>query len=146
MKEKVIDMMRSTAIGIGLSMVIFCLSGVVFDIGYGGHFSLDNYMFTKMVVGCIIIGIGFGAPTVVYRNENLPMPVRVIIHMGIGCAVYTPVAFAVGWMGGAASIGQGILSAIIHLGVAFGIWFLFMRYYRREAEKMNEKIQEMKIA
>ena len=47
-------------------------------------------------------------------------------------------------MGGAASIGQAILSAIIHLGVAFGIWFLFMRYYRREAEKMNEKIQEMK--
>lgn len=144
MKEKVIDMLRSTAIGIGLAMAIFCLSGVGFDIAYGGHFSLDNYMFTKMVVGCIIIGIGFGAPTVVYRNESLPMPVRVIIHMGIGCAVYTPVAFAVGWMGGAASIGQAILSAIIHLGVAFGIWFLFMRYYRREAEKMNEKIQEMK--
>ena len=144
MKEKVIDMLRSTAIGIGLSMAIFCLSGVVFDIGYDGHFSLDNYMFTKMVIGCIIIGIGFGAPTVVYRNENLPMPVRVIIHMGIGCAVYTPVAFAVGWMGGAASIGHGILSAIIHLAVAFGIWFLFMKYYRREAEKMNEKIQEMK--
>lgn len=144
MKEKVIDMLRSTAIGIGLAMAIFCLAGVAFDIGYGGHFSLDNYSFTKMVVGCIIIGIGFGAPTVVYRNESLPMPVRVIIHMGIGCAVYTPVAFAVGWMGGATNIGQGILSAIIHLGVAFGIWFLFMRYYRREAEKMNEKIQEMK--
>lgn len=144
MKEKVIDMLRSTAIGIGLAMAIFCLSGVGFDIAYGGHFSLDNYMFTKMVVGCIIIGIGFGAPTVVYRNESLPMPVRVIIHMGIGCAVYTPVAFAVGWMGGAASIGQAILSAVIHLGVAFGIWFLFMRYYRKEAEKMNEKIQEMK--
>ena len=144
MKEKVKDMLRSTAIGIGLAMAIFCLSGVGFDIAYGGHFSLDNYMFTKMVVGCIIIGIGFGAPTVVYRNESLPMPVRVIIHMGIGCAVYTPVAFAVGWMGGAASIGQAILSAVIHLGVAFGIWFLFMRYYRKEAEKMNEKIQEMK--
>ena len=55
--------------------------------------SLDNYMFTKMVVGCIIIGIGFGAPTVINKNENLPMPVRVIIHMGIGCAVYAPGCF-----------------------------------------------------
>lgn len=144
MKEKVRDMLRSAAIGIGLSMAIFCLAGLVFDIEYGGHFSLDNYRFTKMVIGCIIIGLGFGVPTVVYRNENLPMPVRVIIHMGIGCAVYTPVAFAVGWMGGAASIWQGVLSAIIHLAVAFGIWFLFMRYYRREAEEMNEKIQKMK--
>lgn len=144
MKEKVRDLLRSTVIGIGMSMAIFCLAGVVFDIGYGGHFSLENYRFTKMVIGCIIIGLGFGVPTIVYRNENLPMPVRVIIHMGIGCVVYTLVAFAVGWMGGAASIGQGILIAIIQLAVAFAIWFLFMRYYRREAEKMNEKIQEMK--
>ena len=39
MKGKVIDMMRSTAIGIGLSHgYLLPLSGVVFDIGYGGHF------------------------------------------------------------------------------------------------------------
>ncbi len=65
-------------------------------------------------------------------------------HMGIGCAIYTAVAFAVGWFGGSTTLVQGIIIAAIQLAVAFIIWFCFMRYYRKEAKKMNEKIQSMK--
>ena len=144
MKETVRDLLKSTVISIAMAMAIFCLVGIVFDIGYKGNFSLENYRFTKMVVGSILVGLGFGLPTVVYRKDSLPVPVRVLIHMGIGCVVYTVVAFAVGWFGGATSIGQGLLIAAIQLAVAFLIWFLFMRYYRAEAKKMNDKIQKMK--
>jgi hypothetical protein len=144
MRETVKDLLRSTAISIGMAMTIFCLAGIVFDIGSGGNFSLDHYRFTKMVAGCVLTGLGFGVPAVVYRNERLPMPVRVIIHMGTGCAVYTVTACAVGWIGGAATVGQGVIIALVQLAVAFVIWFLFMRYYRAEAEKMNDKIQAMK--
>ena len=144
MKEKIREILKSTAISIGVSLALFCLSGIAFDIRDGGNFSLEGYAFTKMVVGCLIIGLGFGAPTVVYQNEKLPLPIRGIIHMGIGCTVYTIVACAVGWMGGAATVGKGILIAAIHLGLAFVIWFLFMRYYRAEAKKMNDRIQAMK--
>ena len=144
MRETIKDLLKSTVISIGMSMTIFCLVGVAFDIGYKGNFSLDHYRFTKMVIGCVLVGLGFGVPTIVYRKDNLPMPVRVIIHMGTGCAVYTVVAYAVGWIGGSATVGQGILIAAIQLAAAFFIWFLFMRYYRAEAKKMNEKIQTMK--
>ena len=144
MKDTVKDLLRSTVISIGMAMAIFCFVGIVFDIGYKGNFSLDNYRFTKMVVGCVLIGLGFGVPSIVYKKDNLPMPIRVIIHMGIGCVVYTVVAYAVGWIGSSASIGQGIIIAAIQLFVAFIIWFLFMRYYRNEAKKINDKIQEMK--
>ncbi len=144
MKETVKDILKSTVISIGMAMAIFCFVGIVFDIGYKGNFSLDNYRFTKMVVGCVLIGLGFGVPSIVYKKDNLPMPIRVIIHMGIGCVVYTVVAYAVGWIGSSASIGQGIIIAAIQLFVAFIIWFLFMRYYRNEAKKINDKIQEMK--
>ena len=144
MKETVRDLLKSTVISIAMAMAIFCLVGIVFDIGYKGNFRLENYRFTKMVVGSILVGLGFGLPTVVYRKDSLPVPVRVLIHMGIGCVVYTVVAFAVGWFGGATSIGRGLLIAAIQLAVAFLIWFLFMRYYRAEAKKMNDKIQKMK--
>lgn len=144
MRETIKDLLKSTVISIGMSMAIFCLVGVMFDICYKGNFSLDNYRFTKMVVGCVLVGLGFGVPTIIYRKDNLPMPIRVIIHMGIGCVVYTVVAYAVGWIGGSATIGQEITIAAIQLGVAFVIWFLFMRYYRVEAKKMNDKIQLMK--
>lgn len=144
MKEKIMDLLKSTAISIGIAMALFCLSGIAFDIRDGGSFSLENYQFTKMVAGCVLIGMGFGIPTIVYQNEKLPLPIRVIIHMGIGCTVYTIVAYAVGWMGGAATIGKGILIGAIHLGLAFVIWLLFMCYYRHEAKRINDRIQEIK--
>ena len=143
-KDFLKELGKSTAISIGMAMTIFALAGMVFDIGFGGHFELEGYGYTKMVIGCLIVGLGFGIPSMIYRKDTLPMPVRVIIHMGIGCTIYTIVAYAVGWMGGAASIGQGVAIACIQLGIAFLIWFLFMRYYRNEAKKMNDKIQAMK--
>ena len=144
MRETVKDLLKSTVISIGMAMTIFCLSGVVFDIQNKGLFSLDQYRFTKMIAGCVLVGLGFGIPSIVYRKDNLPMPIRVIIHMGIGCVVYTVVAYAVGWIGGSATIGQGILIAAIQLVPAFIIWFLFMKHYRAEAKRMNDRIQAMK--
>jgi hypothetical protein len=144
MKETMKELGRSTAISIGIAMTIFCLAGIIFDLRYGGHFSLDHYSFTKMVIGCVLIGLGFGVPSIVYNNENLPRPIQVVIHMGIGCIVYTLVAYGVGWIGGSETIGHGVLAAIIQLGISFVIWYLFMRYYRKEAEIMNKKIQSMK--
>ncbi len=138
------DLLKSTVISIGMSLTIFSLVCIVFDIGFGGNFSLEDYRMTKMIIGCVVIGLGFGVPTIVYKNDTLPMPVRVLIHMGIGCVIYTLVAYAVGWIGGSASIGQGIVIAAIQLAAAFIIWFCFMRFYRSEAKKMNDKIQQMK--
>jgi len=144
MSETTKDILRSVAISIGMAMTIFCIVGVIFDITYQGQFSLDNYRFTRMVLGCLIVGLGFGVPTVIYRKENLPMPVRVLVHMGTGCVVYTIVAFAVGWIGGSKSIVHALLIAAVQIGVAFIIWYLFSRHYRKEAERMNNRIQEMK--
>ena len=143
MKDTIKDLVRSTVISICISMLIFCFVGVVYDISDGGSFALTNYGFTKMIIGCIIVGLGFGIPTIVYQKEALPTPVKVIIHMGIGCVIYTIVAYSVGWFQGA-TITQGLLIAGIQFLIAFIIWFCFMCYYRKEAKKMNDKIQAMK--
>ena len=144
MRNIVKDLVRSTVISIGMALAIFCIVGMIFDITNGGNFSLSDHRFTKMVIGSALVGIGFGVPTIVYNSEKLPMPVKVLIHMGTGCVIYTLVAFAVGWFGGSATIGQGLAIAAIQLAVAFVIWFCFMMYYRREAKQMNEKIQALK--
>ena len=144
MGKVVKDLLKSTVISIGMALTIFSIVGVFFDIWNGGNFSLDGYQFTKMVVGSALVGIGFGVPTIVYNSDKLPQPIKVVIHMGIGCVIYTVVAYAVGWFGGAATLAQGIVIAAIQLVVAFIIWFCFMCFYRKEAKRMNEKIQSMK--
>ena len=144
MKNMLKDLVKSTVISIGMAMSIFCFVGVVFDVIYNGNFHLENYQFTKMVIGCIIVGLGFGMPTIVYHKDSLPIPIRALIHMGIGSIVYTIVAYSVGWLGDISGIGQGILVVALQLGVALIIWFLFMTHYRKEAKKFNDKIQNMK--
>lgn len=144
MGKVVKDILKSTVISIGMALTIFCLVGMFFDITNGGNFSMEGFQFTKMVIGSAIVGIGFGVPTVVYNSEKLPMPVKVLIHMGTGCVIYTIVAYAVGWFGGAATPVQGLAIAGIQLVVAFVIWFCFNKFYRKEAKQMNDKIQAMK--
>ena len=137
------DLLKSIVISIGMALAIFSIVGIIFDITGGGVYTLENYRYTKMVIASVIVGLGFGVPTMVYKSDKLPMPVKVLVHMGIGCIIYTIVAFSVGWLGGAASVTQGILIACIQLAVAFIIWFCFMRYYRKEADEMNKKIKSM---
>ena len=138
------DLLKSIVISIGMALAIFSFVGIVFDVMGGGVYTLENYQYTKMVIASVIVGLGFGLPTLVYKSDRIPTPVKVLVHMGIGCIIYTIVAFSVGWLGGASSVTQGILIACIQLAVAFVIWFCFMRYYRKEAKEMNDKISSMK--
>lgn len=143
-REIMKDLFKSIVISIGMALAIFSIVGIIFDIMGGGVYTLDDYRYTKMVIASVIVGLGFGVPTMVYRSDKLPVPVKVLVHMGIGCVIYTIVAFSVGWIGGSASVTQGILIACIQIAVAFVIWFCFMRYYRKEADEMNKKISSMK--
>ncbi len=135
------NLFHSIVISIGLSLSIFSLVCVAFDVTYGGTFSLEGYRMTKMIIGSMIIGLGYGVPSIIYNNDSLPMPIKILIHMGIGCMVNTLVSYAVGWISGPRTLVQGLA---IQLTVAFIIWFCFMRFYRSEARKMNDKIQQMK--
>ena len=81
MRETMKNLIKNTITSIGIALTVFCVTGMVFDIAYDGNFSLDNYQFSKMVIGCIIVGLGFGLPTMIYHKDNLPMPFKIIIHM-----------------------------------------------------------------
>jgi len=137
------EIMKNTAIGVGTATAIFCVVGVVFDVLYGGNFSLSNYGFTKMSVGCLIVGMGFGIPSVVYKKDSIPRPVQMLIHMGTGWIVYTAVAFSVGWIPTELGIAKSILIWLGQIGIAFVIWLFFYIHYRNEAKRINEKIRQM---
>lgn len=74
--------------GIGAALVCFTLGGIIWDTINSGNYTLTNWAYTKMVVGCIIVGTGFSLPALIYYNPTIPYPIKVIIHMGIGCAIF----------------------------------------------------------
>ena len=81
------DLLKSIVISIGMALAIFSFVGIIFDVTGGGVYTLENYKYTKMVIASVIVGLGFGVPTMVYKSDKLPMPVKVLVHMGIGCII-----------------------------------------------------------
>lgn len=142
MKSKKNALLKSTLIATSLAAVLFVISGVVFDISFGGNFQMTDYAFSKMAAGTLAIGLGFGLPTVVYGNDRLSLPVQTLIHMGIGCVVMTAAGFLVGWI----PTDKGVLAAVIAIAgevvTAFVVWLFFYAYQKRVAKEMNKRIAE----
>lgn len=130
--------------GVGIAGLLFILIGVVIDLQNGGQMQFSGYRFTKMAVGTILIGLGFGVPALIYQNENMSLLVQTLIHMGIGCLVLILVGVWVGWLpvgSGGAVLARAIL---LDVGIAFGIWALFYRHNKKLAMQMNQRIRQMK--
>lgn len=134
--------MKNSIQGIGLSCMIFLLSGMIVDYLNHGTLIMENWAFSRQVIGAILVGIGYSAPTEIYNNTNLPFPLKFLFHMGIGCTVYAIVGFRVGWI--PVQIGWGYCTLIIlfQLLVAILIWLAYAHRFYKLAKYMNEKIHE----
>ncbi len=135
------DIIRSTVISIAVSMCIFVVVGMIFDQMGNGTFTLDNYKFTKMVLACVVTGLGFGVPTFLYNMETVPMPFASVIHLGIGFTVYFLVASRVGWIPKQAGTFACILTIAGMVVVGLIIWICFFKYNKKLAERMNEALE-----
>ena len=144
MKEQRHQLFISALYGIGFAAILFVLTGVIFDCVNGGTTTLYHYGFSKMALGTLVIGLGFGLPAVVYEREELSLPVQIMIHMGSGCIVLLLTSWVVGWI----PREQGFLMiakiAAEQLLIAFGIWFGFYKHQKKLAQKMNQKLHDPK--
>ena len=143
MKEKKNNILFSTFTSIGIAAILFVLIGVVFDMIYKGNFQITNYAFSKMAVATLAIGLGFGIPSVVYENDNIPFLVRVLMHMGIGCIVMTVATFLVGWISADKGPLTVMLTILGEIAFAFIIWLFFYAHYKKEAEEMSRRFKEL---
>lgn len=137
------SILTSTLSAFGIAAAIFCIMAVIFDILNQGSFHTENYSITKMAVGALVVGLGFGLPTIVYSNDNMSVAIQALIHMGIGCVVMTVTAFLVGWIPTGIGVGAAIGTIIGEIAVAFIIWLLFCAKHRRLAAQMNQRITEI---
>ncbi len=139
MKRTVI-LLKNTAAAIGTAAMIFCIVGVVIDILGDGTLRFEDHAFTKMAVGTLVTGLGFGLPALVYENDRLPTGMQTLIHMGTGCVIMTVTAFIVGWI----PTGKGLLPAAAavagEIAASFAVWVVFYISAKRTARKINERL------
>ena len=137
------DVIKSALISIMMSMCIFVIVGLVFDQIGNGNFNLDNYRFSKMVLACVITGLGFGVPTFLYSMDGIPKFLASIIHLGIGFTIYFLVASIVGWIPTSAGLSACLITIIGMIIVGIIIWVCFMKYNKNLADRMNDALNKM---
>lgn len=139
------DLFKHLFQGISLGLAFFVSISVLMDYINKGTFLMENWSFTKMAIGSVIVGIGFSVPALIYKNSKIPYGLQILIHMGIGCSVMLITAFCVGWIPTDWGIKGILISIIIEMISAFIIWLAFSFYYKQEAQKINKQIDKLNL-
>ncbi len=106
------------------------------------NFIINGETLYKAIIGGIVIGQCFALPTLIYKKENIPVLIQIIIQMGIGFIGLFSVGIYLDWIPlelGPAAIISWIIIALIF---GFVIWAGFYIYYYIEAREINKKIKK----
>lgn len=136
------QIVHSALISIAMSFAVFIIIGIVFDIKDGGDFTLTGYGFTKMALACLVTGLGFGVPTILYNSEKISPIIASFIHLGIGFAIYFAAASFAGWIPFERGLAACLITVIGVIIIGLIIWFCFMLYNKNLAEKMNKALNK----
>ena len=130
--------------GIKIASTVFVISSFFVALSAKeGTFASSSGML-RYCISTFAIGLGFGIPALIYETE-LSMPVKVLIHMGIGCAVMIAAAIVNGWVrveNGGIWVSLAIIAG--QIAIAFIIWFIQYRKAKKLASEMNSRLKSEK--
>ena len=142
MKENTAFVLQRTKTALAISSFLFLLSNLIADLNMGGDYSVSGYMVTKMALGSLGIGLGFGLPSVIYLCEKLSRPMQIALHMTIGCIVMLAISFLVGWIPRNRGLLPALLAVLSMLLTALVIAVLTYRRQKKLAEKINRELEQ----
>ena len=128
--------------GIKIASAMFIISSFFVVLSAEEGTFASNSGMLRYCLSTLAIGIGFGIPSLIYETE-LPMGTKVLVHMGIGCAVMIAASVFNGWTRlekGGILISAAIIAA--QIAIAFIIWFIQFKRSKKLAERINMKLGE----
>ena len=140
-KDSIVFLVQRTKTAVAISSFLFLLSSLIADLNMGGVYSASGYSVTKMALGSLGIGLGFGLPCIIYTNEKLSHSVQIAIHMVTGCAIMLTIAFLVGWIPTDKGLLPALLAVVSMLLTAFVISVFSYRRQKKLAERINRALE-----
>ena len=140
-KDSIVFLVQRTKTTVAISAFLFLLGSLIADLNMGGVYSASGYSVTKMALGSLGIGLGFGLPCIIYTNEKLSRSVQIAIHMATGCAIMLAIAFLVGWIPTDKGLLPALLAVVSMLLTAFVILVFSYRRQKNLAERINRELE-----
>ncbi len=129
--------------GIAWGCICFVFTGVAGVLVSGEAFLEPvTHDFVAQAMGGVVVGICCASTAIVYTFDRLPSWLKIGIHFAVGLTGYFLVAFRLKWI---PTEGTGYIAASILLAIAIFIviWLGFYLAARREAAKVNARLQEL---
>ena len=139
--DRIAFVIQRTKTTVAISSFLFLLGILIADLNKGGIYSASGYSVTKMALGSLGIGLGFGLPCIIYTNEKLSRSVQIAIHMATGCAIMLAIAFLVGWIPTDKGLLPVLLAVASMLLTAFVILIFSYRRQKKLAERINRELK-----
>ncbi len=140
--DSIAFMIQRTKTTVAISSFLFLLSSLIADLNMGGIYSASGYSVTKMALGSLGIGLGFGLPCIIYTTEKLSHSVQISVHMLTGCAIMLAIAFLVGWIPTDKGLLPSLLAILSMFLTAFIIAVLTYRRQKKLAERINRELKQ----
>ena len=140
-EERIAFMIDRTKVTVAISSFLFLLGSLITDLNKDGAWSTTGYSVTKMALGSLGVGLGFGLPCILYTNEKLSRPVQIAIHMAIGCAVMLVIGVLVGWIPTGKGLLPSLLAILTMVLTALVIAVFTYRRQKKLAERINRELE-----
>ena len=127
--------------GIVLSAVVFVAACMLIGFNHPEDQFADGLGMAYMCIAVLVIGAGFGIPSLIYETE-LPTGLKVLIHMGTGTIIMLATSIVIGWIDFSRGWLPCLLIAGMQIAVAFILWLLTCVRIRKDAKQMNEAVEK----
>lgn len=127
--------------GICNAALVFLSLCFVFGLNAGEETFANGYGMARSIAATVAIGIAFGLASLVYATE-LPMWLKVLIHMGVGCTVMVGISLLVGWLRPELGLKPFLAMLGVELVCAFLSWGVVLLRSKKLAKQMNDRLRE----
>lgn len=128
--------------GILYGSAMFTLSLLMIDCVFRGSLTVLPYQYGRIIIGAIIIGVGFMLSALIYEEDRLPFFARTLIQLLV-CAATLIIAFVIsGGIPYGTGFGTGAVFVLVELAVGVVFWIGNLIYFFREARKIGAKLQD----
>lgn len=130
--------MKYVAVAIGIACFINVVTQGICGLVIGGA---QGQAIAKISFAAVLIGLGYGIPTIIYTNDHVAEWLQVLVAFGTGSVVYVVVALWSGWIPTKHGIWIALCAIVVMLVVAFIAAIICDVLFRKSVREVNEALQ-----
>lgn len=105
-----------------------------------GQETLDGALFLQNSLGSMLCGWFFTASTLYFENHNWTLRRQTAMHFVTIIVLYFVLAFGIGWL--PFTVPSFLLMVAVFLAFYALFWIAFYFYFKKQAQKMNEELNQ----